>query len=104
MTVNFKNAHLEELYTTGKSKKYKTVPPDVVRKLPLAVRILQQIKIIQDIWQYPGYNFEKLEGTNQYSMRLGIEGTWRLIMEIDWTNEEKTVGIIGLEDLTHHYQ
>ena len=25
-------------------------------------------------------------------------------MEIDWTNEEKTIGIIGLEDLTHHYQ
>ena len=49
MTVNFKNAHLEELYTTGKSKKYKIVPPDVVRKLPLAVRILQQIKVIQDI-------------------------------------------------------
>lgn len=102
MTVNFKNAHLEELYTTGKSKKYKIVPPDVVRKLPLAVRILQQLNIIQDIWKYPGYNFEKLEGTNQYSIRLGR--IWRLIMEIDWTNEEKTVGIIGLEDLTHHYQ
>ena len=25
-------------------------------------------------------------------------------VEIDWTNEEKTIGIIGLEDLTHHYQ
>ena len=73
-----------------------------VRKFPMAVRILQQLKVIQDIWKYPGYNFEKLEGTNQYSMRL--DRTWRLIMEIDWTNEEKTVGIIGLEDLSHHYQ
>lgn len=56
----------------------------MVRKFPLAVRILQQLNIIQDIWKYPGYNFEKLEGTNQYSIRLGR--TWRLIMEIDWTN------------------
>lgn len=87
MVVDFKNKHLEELYTTGRSKKYRTVPPDVVRKLPLAVRIMQQLKIIQDIWKYPGYNFEKLEGVNQYSLRLGR--TWRLIMEIDWTNEEK---------------
>ncbi|MDY5886355.1 MAG: type II toxin-antitoxin system RelE/ParE family toxin [Treponema sp.] len=102
MTVNFKNAHLEELYTTGKSKKYKTVPPDVVRKLPLAVIILKQSKVITDIWRHPSCNFEKLKGTNQYSMRLGR--TWRLIMEIDWTNDEKTIGIIGLEDLTHHYQ
>lgn len=102
MTVIFNNVHLEELYTTGKSKKYKNIPPNVVRKLPLAVRILQQLNIIQDIWRYPGYNFEKLNGTNLYSIRLGR--TWRLIIEINWTNEEKTVGIIGLEDLTHHYQ
>lgn len=102
MKVIFKNEHLEELYTTGRSKKYKTVPPDIIKKLPLAVRILQQLKIIQDIWKFPGYNFENLEGNGQYSMRLGR--TWRLIVEIDWTNEEKTVGIIGLEDLTHHYE
>ena len=78
------------------------VPADVIRKLPRAVIILEQIEIIQDIWKYPGYNFEKLESVNQYSIRLGR--AWRLIMEIDWTNEEKTIGIIGLEDLTHHYQ
>ena len=102
MEVFFKNEHLEELYTSGKSSKYKKVPVQIIRKFPLAVRILQQLKVIQDIWRYPGYNFEKLEGTNQYSMRLGR--TWRLIMEIDWTNEEKNVGIIGLEDLSHHYQ
>ena len=102
MTVIFRNKHLEELYATGRSKKYRTVPADVVKKLPLAVRILQQLVIIQDIWRYPGYSFEKLEGSNQYSMRLGI--TWRLIMGIDWTNEKKDVGIIGLEDLSHHYQ
>ena len=102
MEVIFKNKHLEELYTRGKSAKYKKVPNQVVRKLSLAVQILQQITIIQDIWRYPGYNFERLQGVNQYSMRL--DRTWRLIMEIDWTNDEKTIGIIGLEDLTHHYQ
>lgn len=102
MDVIFLNRHLEELYATGKSRKYRSVPPDIIRKLPLAVRILQQLRIIQDIWKYPGYNFEKLEGAEQYSMRLGR--TWRLIMEIEWTDERKTIGIIGLEDLTHHYQ
>ena len=34
-------------------------------------------------------------GVNQYSMRL--DRTWRLIMEIDWTNEEKTIGIMRNE-------
>ena len=42
MEVIFKNEHLQELYTSGKSSKYKKVPIQVVRKFPLAVRILQQ--------------------------------------------------------------
>ena len=100
MEVIFKNKHLEELYSTGQSRKYKKVPVNVVRKLPRAVNVLEQITVI--LWSYPGYNFENLQGSNQYSMRLGL--TWRLIMEIDWTNPERTVGIIGLEDLTHHYE
>lgn len=94
--------YLEELYTFGKSSKYKKVPAQVVRKIPLAVRILRRLKVIQEIWRYPGYNFEKLEGANQYSIRL--DRICRLIMEIDWADEEKTVGIISLEDLSHHYQ
>ena len=32
---------------------------------------MQQLNIIQDIWKYPGYNFEKLEGTNQYLCGMG---------------------------------
>ena len=80
MEVKFINKHLEELYSTGKSKKYNMVPADVIKKLPRAVIILEQIEIIQDIWKYPGYNFEKLEGVNQYSIRLGR--TWRLIMKL----------------------
>lgn len=71
MEVIFLNEHLQELYTSGKSSKYKKIPAQVVRKFPLTVRILQQIKVIQYVWKFPGYNFEKLKGKNQYSMRDG---------------------------------
>ena len=58
LEVIFKNKHLEELYSTGQSRKYKKVPVNVVRKLPRAVNVLEQITVIQDLWSYPGYNFE----------------------------------------------
>jgi len=93
---------LEELYETGSSKKYRSVPPDVVKKLPRAVDVLKQTKIITDLWNFPAYKFERLEGSKKrYSMRLGR--TWRLEMDIDWEDETCTVGIIGLDDLTKHY-
>lgn len=102
MEVNFINQDLEELYRTGSSRRYRKVPPDVIRKLPRAVDMLIQSTLITDIWNFPGYKFERLESySNRYSMRLGR--TWRLEMQIDWEDKTCTVGIIGLDDLTAHY-
>jgi len=101
MEVRFLSDDLKELYEKGYSRKYRKVPPEVVKKLPRAVDVLSAAVFIQDIWKFPAYKFEHLEGSNRYSMRLNI--TWRLEMEITWTNDECTIGIIGLDDLTHHY-
>ena len=67
----------------------------------MAVEILESIEVIQDIWKYPSYRFEGLINTKFYSLRFN--NVWRLIMDIEWLNKEKTVGKIGLEDLSHHY-
>jgi len=75
---------------------------EVVRKLPRAVDVLVQSKIITDIWQLPAYRFERLKGfSNRYSMRLNLK--WRLEMEIEWKDDTCTVGIIGIDDLSPHY-
>ena len=101
MEVHFNNKDLNDLYTTGKSSKFKNVPTYIVRKLPMAVDVLKSITVIQDIWKYPGYKFEALINTKFYSLRFNK--VWRLILDIEWKDKNKTVGIIGLEDLSHHY-
>jgi toxin HigB-1 len=102
LEVKFINQELEELYCTGASLRYKKVPPEVIRKLPRAVEVLIQASIITDLWNFPAYKFERLEGySNRYSMRLNR--TWRLEMQIDWEDATCTVGIVALDDLTPHY-
>ena len=101
MEVKFLNEELKLLYTKGSSKKYKTVPEQVTKKLVRAVDVLSAATVIQDVWKFPSYNFEHLEGNKRYSMRM--DRTWRLEMEIEWTNDECSIGIIGLYDLTKHY-
>jgi len=102
LEVNFINQDLEELHRTGASRRYRKVPPDVIQKLPRAVEVLIHTTIVTDLWNFPAYKFERLEGyVNRYSMRLGR--TWRLEMQIDWEDDTCTVGIIGLDDLTPHY-
>ena len=102
MKVGFSNKGLEELYIKGRSKKYKEVPPDIVRKMVRAVDVLESCSSIQEIWKFPAYKFKKLQGNERYSMRMNI--SWRLELTVKWIDETKIqVEIINLEDLTKHY-
>ena len=102
MEIDFVNKGLEELYTKGRSKKYKDVPLNIVQKLVKAVEVLKSSSSIQEIWKFPAYKFKKLQGNERYSMRMNI--TWRLELTAKWIDETKTqVEIINLEDLTKHY-
>lgn len=102
MEIDFVNKGLEELYTKGRSKKYKDVPLNIAQKLVKAVEVLKSSSSIQEIWKFPAYKFKKLQGNERYSMRMNI--TWRLELTAKWIDETKTqVEIINLEDLTKHY-
>mgnify|MGYP003592523226 CR=1 FL=1 len=102
MKVEFINKDLEELYTKGASKKYNMVPPEIARKLVRAVDVLESSTSVQDIWRFPAYRFEKLNGNDRYSMRLNR--VWRLELTVQWGNNSKvTVTVICIVDLTHHY-
>lgn len=101
MEIVFNNKKLESLYTTGKSTKYK-LEPRIISSFYEVVAILESSKDIYDLWQFPGLNFEKLQGyETRYSAR--ISGKWRLEMTIDWQNDEMTIGILGFEEITNHY-
>lgn len=96
------NKDLEELYTKGRSKKYKDVPLNIAQKLVKAVEVLKSSSSIQEIWKFPAYKFKKLQGNERYSMRMNI--VWRLELTVKWIDETKIhVEIINLEDLTKHY-
>ena len=101
MKVIFNYRKLLKLYETGSEKSYK-LPGAIIKEFIEAVGILEAAKDIHDLWKFPGLNFEKLRGSEKrYSIRLSRK--YRLEMSIDWTNEQHTIGILGLEDLSNHY-
>ena len=68
----------------------------------LGIHHLEAANTIHDLWITRSMHFEKLKGfSNRYSIRLTIQ--WRLEIEIEWLNEEKTIGEICVLDLTKHY-
>ena len=101
MRVRFKNKSLIQLYETGKSKKYK-LQQDILTKFFMRIQQLEAANDIYDLWKTPSLNFEKMESyENRYSVRLSRK--WRLEVEIEWEDEEKTKGICYINEISKHY-
>ena len=98
----FKNKKLENLYTKGTSKKYK-LERRIIEKFAMAVKKIDVAKNIYDL-QTPANNFENLEGyDSRYSIR--VTRKFRLEFEIEWDDKEKgIVEIVGIEELSKHYE
>ncbi len=100
--VHFCSIHLEKLYSTGRSKKY-PLEEYIIDSFFEVVAIMQAAKNIYDFRNQPSLKFEKLKNTDKtYSFRLSRR--YRLEVTIDWENNEKTIGNIGIEEISNHYQ
>lgn len=102
MKCYFSNNKLEKLYTSGKSNKYK-LSKEIIKEFIWLVGVIGSAKDIYDFWEQPSLNFEKLEGYKfRHSFRINKK--FRLEVDIEWENEEQTVGIVGIDEINKHYQ
>jgi len=102
VTIEFSNKHLLELYKKGQSKKYK-LPEEIIDKYFMRIQQLETAEDINYFRKLPKLKFEKLKGTkNRFSIRL--DKKWRLEFNIDFENEEETVGTIFIKELSKHYE
>jgi len=98
LEVHIDDKELEKLYVSGKSKKLK-LSANVVNKYFAAIEYIDAAHNIYDLWNNPSLNFEKYK--QHYSIRLTRK--FRLEMEINWTNQDKTIGEFHLFAISNHY-
>lgn len=101
MEVEIDDKELEQLYTTGKSRKLR-LPQQVIDKFFATIQKIESAISIHDLWADKGLNFKRLKGyENRHSMRLS--GKYRLEMSITWTDENQTIGKFYLLTISNHY-
>lgn len=101
MEVFIATKHLEELYTSGKSKKLK-LPEQVIDRFFATVQKIQAAQTVHDLWADNGLRFKKIADNEElYAMRLNIK--YRLEMTILWENETNTIGKFILQTISNHY-
>jgi toxin HigB-1 len=98
LDVHIDDKELEKLYLTGYSKKMR-LRNDIIDKFFATIQKIEAANDIYDLWNDPSLNFEKYK--KHYSMRL--TGKYRLEMEINWLNNEKTSGVFHLFAISNHY-
>ncbi len=100
MEFDFINKELNKLYETGKSKRY-GLQPAALSKYFMRIEQIEAAVTIHDLWKNPSLNFEHLRSKGIYSIRVDKE--YRLEIEIEWLNDEKTIGKFSIKELSKHY-
>ncbi|MBK8945402.1 MAG: type II toxin-antitoxin system RelE/ParE family toxin [Ignavibacteriae bacterium] len=101
MDWEIKDKELIKLYETGKSKKFR-IQKYVLEKFFIRIQQIEAANTIHDLWQTSSLKFKYLESEKIYSMR--IDGKYRLEIEVEWENDEKTIGKFNIINLSNHYE
>lgn len=102
MEFEFKDKNLFDLYTKGKSRKYR-FEKNVIKNFVKRVASIENANTIFDLRKPPSMRFEKLEGyQNRFSIRINDQ--FRLEFDIDFEDENKTKGKVEILTISKHYK
>ena len=103
MEIRFDKEYLEELYNNGrtKNKKYR-FQPQVVKKYQKRIDTLAGITRIEELFTLNSLNFEALESSGNYSIRIDYH--YRLEFQVSNSDTEPIITICLIMDITNHYE
>ena len=102
MEIEIRNKRILRLYREGESTKYR-LGATAIEKFFMRIEALQAATFIQDLWKSASLHFEKMAGyENRFSIR--IDGKFRLEIEIEWKDADKTTGKIIIAEISKHYE
>ena len=103
MEWDFRNKNLGKLYESGKSTKYRGLPPQVLEHFFARIQQIEAAQTIYDLWKTPSLNFEKMKGKKKGTCSVKVTGKWRLEFTVDWEDAEETRGFCHITELSCHY-
>ena len=103
MEIRFEKEYLKELYNDGrtKNKKYR-FQPQVVKKYQKRIDTLAGITRIEELFTLNSLNFEALESSGNYSIRIDYH--YRLEFQVSNSDTEPIITIWLIMDITNHYE
>lgn len=106
MEISFNDQLLIDLYEGNKitDKRFRSNPA-LIKQYIKAVKKLQSVEKVEQLFQYAGLNYEKLKGKLAGYSSVRINDQYRLIFEeIADTKEPFEIVLFRLEEISKHYE
>ncbi len=105
MNITSEDEALLEIYVNGKTsdKKYKKLPPQVIKGFIKAVNYMKAARRIEDLFRVKGLNYEALVGDRKGQESVRCNGAWRLIFQSSPKDGSVIITEIELFEISHHY-
>jgi proteic killer suppression protein len=106
MEVTFEKEYLRELYELEKtSDKKHRFQPQIINGYLKCVKALIEIQRMEELFTYHSLRYEKLKGDKDGLSSLRINDQYRLeFREVPSLNDQTTIELCALTDITNHYQ
>ena len=105
MDINFEQVYLSQLYYEGKCKdKRHRFQPDIVKRYIRAIDILESVEKIEELYNFHSLNYEVLVGDMRGLESVRIGNKYRLIFKTSTHENDMTITICNILDLTNHYK
>lgn len=104
MIVVFEKTYLKELYENGKSKdKRHRYQPEVVKRYKRQIDILRAAASKETLYLVNSLHLEALRGDKAGLFSIRVNQQYRIEFTLDEDNEQPTLSICNITELSNHY-
>ena len=105
MIVTFEKTYLQELYIDGKAndKKHR-FQPQIVSRYIRVMNILDSVDKVEDLFRFHSLHYERLTGDKDGLESVRVNHQYRIEFKSSFKENEKTITICNIIELSNHYK
>ena len=102
MKITYEKQYLEDLYTTGKTKKH-SFQKDVSKKFKQAIDKLRVANRIEDLFVINSLNYKILNGKKKGISSVRVDQHYRIEFLVSTEGTDPEITICSIVELSNHY-
>jgi len=104
MEIHFDKDYLHDLFYYGRcfDKKHR-FQPQIIKRYIDRINTLESVDGVEELYRYNSLHFEALQGDKKGGYSIRINDQYRIEFTVEQCNDQCSVSICNIMDLSNHY-